>query len=150
MTSRPFVSCGFVARADICAVPTLVGYVNGLPLVFIELKGFEVDHNDAYKKNYRDYRGVDESGQDGAAWPALSNTCSTGTNWSSSPTVISPSTPPYRHARTTINGRGRTRTTRSQTSSPCSCHAAAGMLLAKDRLLDIVEASSCSIPVRAV
>ena len=50
-------SGGYLRRAD------LVGYVNGLPLVFIELKRFDVDHNDAYKKNYRDYRGIDESGK---------------------------------------------------------------------------------------
>lgn len=50
-------SSGYLRRAD------LVGYVNGLPLVFIELKRFDVDHNDAYKKNYRDYRGFDESGK---------------------------------------------------------------------------------------
>ncbi len=44
----------------------LVGYVNGLPLVFVELKRFDVDYADAYKKNYRDYRGTDESGKQAA------------------------------------------------------------------------------------
>ncbi|MBQ0935467.1 type I restriction endonuclease subunit R [Ideonella paludis] len=35
--------------------PDLIGYVNGLPLVFIELKRFEVHVDSAYKQNYRDY-----------------------------------------------------------------------------------------------
>jgi type I restriction enzyme R subunit len=33
----------------------VIGYVNGLPLVFIELKRFEVHIDSAYKKNYSDY-----------------------------------------------------------------------------------------------
>ena len=53
-------SKNYLRRAD------LVGYVNGLPLVFVELKRFDVDYNDAYKKNYRDYRGTDESGKQAA------------------------------------------------------------------------------------
>ena len=36
-------------RADI------VGFVNGLPLLFVELKNHDVDVEDAYNKNYRDY-----------------------------------------------------------------------------------------------
>lgn len=35
--------------------PDVIGFVNGLPLVFIELKRFEVDIDSAYKKNYADY-----------------------------------------------------------------------------------------------
>ena len=35
--------------------PDIIGYVNGLPLVFIELKRFEVHIDSAYKKNYADY-----------------------------------------------------------------------------------------------
>lgn len=35
--------------------PDLIGYVNGLPLVFVELKRFEVHVDNAYKKNYADY-----------------------------------------------------------------------------------------------
>ena len=35
--------------------PDLIGYVNGLPLIFIELKRFEVHIDSAYKKNYSDY-----------------------------------------------------------------------------------------------
>lgn len=35
--------------------PDLIGYVNGLPLVFIELKRFEVHVDSAYKQNYADY-----------------------------------------------------------------------------------------------
>jgi type I restriction enzyme R subunit len=35
--------------------PDVVGFVNGLPLVFIELKRFEVHIDSAYKKNYADY-----------------------------------------------------------------------------------------------
>ncbi len=35
--------------------PDVIGFVNGLPLVFIELKRFEVHVDNAYKKNYRDY-----------------------------------------------------------------------------------------------
>ncbi len=35
--------------------PDVIGYVNGLPLVFIELKRFEVHIDSAYKKNYSDY-----------------------------------------------------------------------------------------------
>jgi len=35
--------------------PDVVGYVNALPLVFIELKRFEVPVDSAYKKNYSDY-----------------------------------------------------------------------------------------------
>lgn len=35
--------------------PDVIGYVNGLPLVFIELKRFEVQIDSAYKKNYSDY-----------------------------------------------------------------------------------------------
>lgn len=35
--------------------PDVIGYVNGLPLVFIELKRFEVHVDNAYKKNYSDY-----------------------------------------------------------------------------------------------
>lgn len=35
--------------------PDLIGFVNGLPLVFIELKRFEVHIDSAYKKNYLDY-----------------------------------------------------------------------------------------------
>jgi type I restriction enzyme R subunit len=35
--------------------PDVIGYVNGLPLVFIELKRFEVHIDSAYKKNYADY-----------------------------------------------------------------------------------------------
>ncbi|MDX9943193.1 MAG: type I restriction endonuclease subunit R [Azonexus sp.] len=35
--------------------PDIIGFVNGLPLVFIELKRFEVHIDNAYKKNYRDY-----------------------------------------------------------------------------------------------
>ena len=36
--------------------PDLIGFVNGLPLVFIELKRFEVHVDSAYKKNYADYQ----------------------------------------------------------------------------------------------
>ncbi|MBS0495300.1 MAG: type I restriction endonuclease subunit R, partial [Proteobacteria bacterium] len=35
--------------------PDVVGFVNGLPLVFIELKRFEAHIDSAYKKNYADY-----------------------------------------------------------------------------------------------
>lgn len=35
--------------------PDIIGYVNGLPLVFIELKRFEVHVDNAYQKNYSDY-----------------------------------------------------------------------------------------------
>ena len=35
--------------------PDVIGYVNGLPLVFIELKRFEAHIDSAYKKNYSDY-----------------------------------------------------------------------------------------------
>ena len=35
--------------------PDMIGFVNGLPLVFIELKRFEVHIDSAYKKNYSDY-----------------------------------------------------------------------------------------------
>lgn len=35
--------------------PDVVGFVNGLPLVFIELKRLNVHVDNAYKKNYRDY-----------------------------------------------------------------------------------------------
>ncbi len=35
--------------------PDVIGYVNGLPLVFIELKRFEVHVDSAYKQNYSDY-----------------------------------------------------------------------------------------------
>ncbi|MBP7204282.1 MAG: type I restriction endonuclease subunit R [Propionivibrio sp.] len=36
--------------------PDVVGFVNGLPLVFIELKRFEVPVDSAYKKNFADYK----------------------------------------------------------------------------------------------
>ncbi len=39
----------WLRRADV------VGFVNGLPLVFIELKGFGVHIDNAYKQNYSDY-----------------------------------------------------------------------------------------------
>lgn len=35
--------------------PDVIGYVNGLPLVFIELKRFEANVGSAYKQNYSDY-----------------------------------------------------------------------------------------------
>lgn len=35
--------------------PDVIGYVNGLPLVFIELKRFEVHVDNAFKQNYSDY-----------------------------------------------------------------------------------------------
>ena len=35
--------------------PDVIGFVNGLPLVFIELKRFEVHVDTAYKKNFSDY-----------------------------------------------------------------------------------------------
>lgn len=35
--------------------PDIIGFVNGLPLVFIELKRFEVHVDSAYKKNFSDY-----------------------------------------------------------------------------------------------
>lgn len=35
--------------------PDLIGYVNGLPLVFVELKRFEVHVDSAFKQNYADY-----------------------------------------------------------------------------------------------
>lgn len=35
--------------------PDVIGFINGLPLVFIELKRFEVHIDSAYKKNYSDY-----------------------------------------------------------------------------------------------
>ena len=35
--------------------PDVIGFVNGLPLVFIELKRFEAHIDSAYKKNYSDY-----------------------------------------------------------------------------------------------
>ncbi len=35
--------------------PDVIGFVNGLPLVFIELKRFELHIDSAYKKNYADY-----------------------------------------------------------------------------------------------
>lgn len=35
--------------------PDVIGFINGLPLVFIELKRFEVHIDSAYKKNYADY-----------------------------------------------------------------------------------------------
>lgn len=40
----------YTRRADI------VGYVNGLPLLFVELKNSYVDVEDAYNKNYTDYQ----------------------------------------------------------------------------------------------
>ncbi len=40
---------GYRRRADI------VGFVNGIPLLFVELKGIGVDLQDAYNGNYRDY-----------------------------------------------------------------------------------------------
>lgn len=33
----------------------IVGFVNGIPLLFVELKNFNVDVQDAYTKNYTDY-----------------------------------------------------------------------------------------------
>ncbi|APR84570.1 Type I restriction-modification system, restriction subunit R [Minicystis rosea] len=42
----------YLRRAD------LVGFVNGLPLVFIELKGIDQNVEHAYKKNFRDYLGA--------------------------------------------------------------------------------------------
>jgi len=36
----------------------LVGFVNGLPLVFIELKTIHRDAHEAFKKNFRDYKSV--------------------------------------------------------------------------------------------
>ena len=36
--------------------PDVIGFVNGLPLVFIELKGFAIHIDNAYKQNYSDYR----------------------------------------------------------------------------------------------
>ena len=36
--------------------PDILGFVNGLPLLFIELKNFNVDVRDAYTKNYTDYQ----------------------------------------------------------------------------------------------
>lgn len=36
----------------------LVGFVNGIPLVFIELKALHKRLEDAYRKNLRDYRSV--------------------------------------------------------------------------------------------
>ncbi|MFT3755286.1 MAG: type I restriction endonuclease subunit R [Pseudoxanthomonas sp.] len=44
----------------------LIGFVNGLPMVFVELKRFDVDYADAYKKNYLDYRGQEGSGKQAA------------------------------------------------------------------------------------
>lgn len=35
--------------------PDVIGFVNGLPLVFIELKGFAIHIDNAYKQNYSDY-----------------------------------------------------------------------------------------------
>ncbi|HNC21766.1 HsdR family type I site-specific deoxyribonuclease [Accumulibacter sp.] len=35
--------------------PDVIGFVNGLPLMFIELKRFEVHIDSAYKRNYADY-----------------------------------------------------------------------------------------------
>lgn len=35
--------------------PDVIGFINGLPLVFIELKRFEAHIDSAYKKNYADY-----------------------------------------------------------------------------------------------
>ncbi len=35
--------------------PDVIGFVNGLPLVFMELKRFEAHIDNAYKKNYSDY-----------------------------------------------------------------------------------------------
>lgn len=35
--------------------PDIIGFVNGLPLIFIELKRFEAHIDSAYKKNYADY-----------------------------------------------------------------------------------------------
>jgi type I restriction enzyme R subunit len=35
--------------------PDIIGFINGLPLIFIELKRFEVHVDSAYKKNYSDY-----------------------------------------------------------------------------------------------
>lgn len=46
--------------------PDVLGYVNGLPLVFIELKRLNVAATDAYKKNYRDYRGWDATDKQAA------------------------------------------------------------------------------------
>ena len=39
----------------------IVGFVNGIPLLFIELKATDVDVQDAYTKNYTDYACVDLS-----------------------------------------------------------------------------------------
>ncbi len=38
--------------------PDIVGFVNGLPLVFIELKGINVKLRAAYEKNLRDYKNT--------------------------------------------------------------------------------------------
>ncbi|MBR2323603.1 MAG: type I restriction endonuclease subunit R, partial [Clostridia bacterium] len=35
--------------------PDILGFVNGLPLLFVELKNFNVDVRDAYTQNYTDY-----------------------------------------------------------------------------------------------
>ncbi|MFH6767522.1 type I restriction endonuclease subunit R [Gaetbulibacter aquiaggeris] len=38
--------------------PDVVGFVNGIPLVFIELKGINVKLRAAYEKNFRDYKNT--------------------------------------------------------------------------------------------
>ena len=38
--------------------PDVVGFVNGLPLVFIELKGINVKLRAAYEKNLSDYKNT--------------------------------------------------------------------------------------------
>jgi type I restriction enzyme, R subunit len=51
--------------------PDVLGYVNGLPLVFMELKRLDVAATDAYKKNYRDYRGQDATDKQAAVEGAI-------------------------------------------------------------------------------
>ena len=38
--------------------PDLVGFVNGLPLLFVELKNLDKNIKDAYQENFRDYRNT--------------------------------------------------------------------------------------------
>jgi type I restriction enzyme R subunit len=68
--------------------PDLIGFVNGLPLVFIELKASHVNIENAYQKNLRDYRDTIPSIFWHNAFIILSN---------GSDTLVGSTTAPWEH-----------------------------------------------------
>jgi type I restriction enzyme R subunit len=104
--------------------PDLIGFINGLPLIFIELKALHVSAKDAYDKNFSDYKDTIPH----IFWYNAIAILSNGTD-----SRIGTISSPWEHFSEwpKINSEGEARTVSLETMIRGTCE--------KNRLLDILE-----------